>query len=513
MRKYIAIVVGFGALFGGGYLLYNLFFNATTIHFMFVAGGGFLMFIGCFVIFDTIRKWNTPALSEKQEPVPIDAPSSGSIEEKNTVKSNSYIGRHWRGENSLAWAYWINLFLLNLVTVILITMIQKQTDFLDEWVPWALLSISTIGISVWSCVGVWRSATVSIDRAKIKIPKRNAFWAYTAKAMVVIGVLQMLAVWIPTVKDLGTFYELRNSDINTQFFIQYAAESDVILNGYINSKSVEAVIKAFNDDPKRTALVMNSPGGLLINAYDLADFVGAQKLLVAAKGDCSSSCLLILGAAETALVTADTKLTFHHPEAIADFVSEGVKAELSEEIEEYYRRFRNYGVPEDKLEKYRHDKLTHLSIGEAYNAYLVDQVWKPESNQFIDVKEYCKQEDCFKEPLKTPLAEDDNLERAQELTAIELRKELPMKIDEFTTLVNVTSEGPTLVYHYILDVLKGEVELSEFKAKTKERLNISVCSIDDMKLMLEDGGGYKYSYKGSGGEFIADFTITNADCS
>ncbi len=58
MRKYIALVVGFGSLFGGGYLLYNLFFNATKIPFMFVAGGGMLMFIGGFITLDTIRRWN-----------------------------------------------------------------------------------------------------------------------------------------------------------------------------------------------------------------------------------------------------------------------------------------------------------------------------------------------------------------------------------------------------------------------------------------------------------------------
>jgi hypothetical protein len=60
MRKYIALVVGVGSLIGGGYLLYNLFFNASKIPFMFVLGGGFLIFIGGFVVLDTFRNWNTP---------------------------------------------------------------------------------------------------------------------------------------------------------------------------------------------------------------------------------------------------------------------------------------------------------------------------------------------------------------------------------------------------------------------------------------------------------------------
>jgi len=525
MRKYIALVAGSGALFGGWYLLYNLFFNATKIPFMFLAGGGMLLFVGGFIVFDTIRNWNNPsgeedpllveasnkAISEIQESVPVDAPTSGSIEEKKTVKGNSYFGRHWRGENSLAWAYWINLFLLNAVTATSIAMIQKQTDFFDELVPWALLSISAIGISVWSCVGVWRSATVSIDRAKTKIPKRNAFWAYAAKVMVVIGVLQTLAVWVPTVKDLSTFYEVRKSEINTQFFIQRKGETDLVLNGYINGSSVEAVKKSFNEDNKLTALVINSPGGILVDAYELADFVEQKKIIVAAQGDCISACLLILAAAETAMITPETNLVFHHPEDIADFVSVGVKAESIKETKEYYKRFRDYGVPEEKLKKYQLDKWTILSIGEAYNSHLVDKIWDPESNKFYDVEAVCKLLDCFKSPLI--FSTKSMIEKSQKLAAQELRKQLPKRIDELTTLQNVTSVSTALMYQYKLDISKSDMDLAFFRSEMENTLIESTCGEKDAKHTLINGGKYIYSYQDSEGLLIADFTITITDCS
>jgi ATP-dependent protease ClpP protease subunit len=451
------------------------------------------------------------AFSEMQEPAPVDAPSSGSIEEKKTVKGSSYFGRHWRGENSLAWAYWINLFLLNVVTTISVTIIQKQTDFLDEWVPWALLSISTIGIAVWSCVGVWRSASVSIDSAKIKIPKRNTFWAYAAKTMVVIGVLQTLAVWVPTVKDLSTFYELSKSDINTQFFIQEGGKTDIVFTGYINSSSVDAVKKAFQADKDRTTLVINSPGGVLLDAYKLADFVEQKKILVAARGDCQSACILVLAAAETAVVTPETRLVFHHPEKLADFVSAGVEAEFSEEIKEYYKRFRDYGVPEEKLKTYRQNKLTDLSIGEAYNSYLVDKIWEPKSNRFFDAKAVCKELDCFKIPMEFSIK--ILVENGQKLAALELRKQLPKRIDELTTLQNVTSVSTALMYQYKLDISKSDVDVAFFKSEMKNTLIENTCSKKDSKLTLMNGGEYMFSYQDSEGLLITDFTITISDCS
>ena len=57
MRKYVALIIGVGVLIGGGYLLYSLFFHAERFPFMFVAGGGFLMFIGGHLVVDTLRNW------------------------------------------------------------------------------------------------------------------------------------------------------------------------------------------------------------------------------------------------------------------------------------------------------------------------------------------------------------------------------------------------------------------------------------------------------------------------
>ncbi len=64
MRRILALVIGTGFAVGGLLLLYNLFFEAVKIPFMFVAGGGFMTFIGAAVMWDTVRNWNIPQSSD-----------------------------------------------------------------------------------------------------------------------------------------------------------------------------------------------------------------------------------------------------------------------------------------------------------------------------------------------------------------------------------------------------------------------------------------------------------------
>jgi ATP-dependent protease ClpP protease subunit len=347
----------------------------------------------------TLRADPTNAVKfDIQDTTHVDNQFSNSVKSQKSTNS-TYIGRHWRGENSLAWAYWINGALLNVSTYAFVTILHENTTILDEIIPWLTNAVAMFSITIWSSVGIWRTATKSINQAHLVVPKKPCFWAYVAKFMVIIGALQIIAAWEPLVKDMLNLYALESSDMNTQYFIQYQGDTDIILNGYINEVSVGAIKKAFEEDQNRTALVMNSPGGILISAYELADFVEQNKIIVAADGDCFSACLLVLASAELSLVSPNTKLFFHHPEAITDFVSEGMTAVLSEEIIEYYDRFKRYGVPEEKIKEYRLAKEKILTIGEAYNSYIVDKIWYPVNNKIYEIEKTCEQVDCYVYPM------------------------------------------------------------------------------------------------------------------
>ena len=314
-----------------------------------------------------------------------------------------YIKRHWEGENSLAWAYWINGGLLNGIINFAVIVTGHETTIFDEWAPWSLMVIGTVAVGIWSIVGIWRSATNSIVRARTSIPKESAFWGYAAKTMVVIGVMQAGASWVPILVDYGKISELQRSPVATQFYLDYVGETDVVLNGFINDQSVEALTKALVGNTKRRALVLNSPGGFLIPAFELANIVEKQRIIVAAQGKCESACLLVLASAGEAYVTPNVQLVFHHPETTADFVSPELRREVriqgDKEVDEYYARFKRYGVPEKKLAELRKQGSKIISIGEAYYAHIVDKIWEPKTNEFYEIDAVCKEVNCFVSPL------------------------------------------------------------------------------------------------------------------
>jgi len=307
---------------------------------------------------------------------------------------------HWRGKHSLAYSYWINGAALTVVFSIAAAVVTGETAWFENaWFSICFVSFAIV-LTVWQLVGIWRSAAASVSRAVAAIPKGSTFWARAAQVMVILGVIRALGEWAPVVEDIGTAWDLRNEPIATQYYVELIGDSDVVLTGFINEKSVDAVLEAF-EDKRRGALVINSPGGILVSAFRLADFVSENSIVVAAHTQCVSACMLVLAASDTAATAPDAELVFHSAESRAEFVSAGFKEQMRVEEEEYYTRFSNYGVPESLLEDFQTRAFTPLSITDAYNASFIDLIWIQKSNEFVVPRAFCKEHECS---VATPLS-------------------------------------------------------------------------------------------------------------
>ena len=93
----------------------------------------------------------------------------------------------------------------------------------------------------------------------------------------------------------------------------------------------------------------------------------------------------------------------------------------------------------------------------------------------------------------------------------QVQPQLPMKIDEFITLVSVTAVGPTVLYEYRVEKLPADIELAALKSATKSRLENQVCT-NSMRKVLERGAVYKYLYYASDGASLAEVTIALSNC-
>jgi hypothetical protein len=85
---------------------------------------------------------------------------------------------------------------------------------------------------------------------------------------------------------------------------------------------------------------------------------------------------------------------------------------------------------------------------------------------------------------------------------------LPIKVNEFTTLVDVTYEPHKKVYWYVMEVKDGErVERQKLKQSAQDQL----CgNADALRMIKEKGVSYEYHYMDKARATIVVFTI--ADC-
>ncbi len=433
-----------------------------------------------------------------------------------------YLKRHWKGENSLPFAYWVNLVLLGVLynAILAVPGFEKLLESLPAWIAFVIVTFS---ITIWQMVGAWRSATNYSEQA-ITDRTKKPFWAGLAKFMVAIGVLKVIAAWAPVLSDFAKLTEVADEPINNQYYIQ-KSKYEVQLNGYINLSSVQDVQDTFREHLSRNTLVLNSPGGLISDAFELADFIEKNEINVLAKGECSSSCLLVLAAAKKAYVTPETIMQLHHPEAVADFTSKEMRESLRGSIKEYYDRFKRYGVPEKTLNALKEEKVIKISLGKAYNDYIVDVVWHSQDKKPYKVETYCKVMDCFKIPATTrnkKTAKGNGKLSDFEMAIIEetlntvvkqFEGKLPKKIDEGTILNAVTAKENALTYHYKILVPSAEIDMDFFKSEMQKNIKQNVCGREQMLKGMKAGADYIYSYKDQDGLPMTTIRMTATNCS
>ena len=87
------------------------------------------------------------------------------------------------------------------------------------------------------------------------------------------------------------------------------------------------------------------------------------------------------------------------------------------------------------------------------------------------------------------------------------KSRLPVKVDQFTTLVDVKYEPRKKVYWYVMEVKEGDrVERQKLRQSAQDQL----CgNADALRTIKEDGVSYEYHYMDKTRATVVDFTIAN----
>jgi hypothetical protein len=90
---------------------------------------------------------------------------------------------------------------------------------------------------------------------------------------------------------------------------------------------------------------------------------------------------------------------------------------------------------------------------------------------------------------------------------VDAKSKLPIKVDEFTTLVDLTYEPHKNIYWYVMEIKEGE---RVDRQKLKQSAQNQICgNPDTLRRIKEKGFSYEYRYTDKARDTLATFTISN----
>jgi hypothetical protein len=253
---------------------------------------------------------NAPPESEYDEPTAVVAPAPVQPQEE---ASGNYVLRHWRGQLSLPVSYWINGSLIGLALIALFAILDKATQ---DWElrRIALLSLgmlaTVIMVTVWSMVGIWRSAGKHAARGG------SAGWARAAQVMTILGVLSFSVRLVtelgPQMKEFGAIASGRDDLGIVTATVSHDGQT-LLLQGALGTGSTAEVIKVLATAPDVRLIMLNSHGGRLREAEQLAKLVRERSLNTYVETQCLSACTYVFLAGADRAATPNAKIGFHQP--------------------------------------------------------------------------------------------------------------------------------------------------------------------------------------------------------
>lgn len=104
------------------------------------------------------------------------------------------------------------------------------------------------------------------------------------------------------------------------------------------------------------------------------------------------------------------------------------------------------------------------------------------------------------------------LEKAQEIAAADLRKQLPIELDEMTTLQTALSAGSSLIYIYRIHQDIGEIDVRSVSSEMHQKLFKNVCGEKILRKNMSIGAKYIYRYFSRDGIQFAIFDFDKNIC-
>ena len=215
---------------------------------------------------------------------------------------------------SLGISYWLNGVLIGRVLLTLLILLGASMYSAGSGRNLRIhCAIAFLGlcaaflVPIWSYVGIWRSADHHVERGG------SGGWAVVARIMVVFGVLSTLgslATTVPVGVEIAQL-ALNKDRLGIATITASQDGRSLYLSGQIGEGSAERFRTVLAATPDATVLQLNSVGGRVGEALDIADALHQRHFNTDVTGLCVSACTLIFLAGAERAATPNAKIGFH----------------------------------------------------------------------------------------------------------------------------------------------------------------------------------------------------------
>lgn len=257
----------------------------------------------------------------------------------SSAKPASYVLRHWRGELSLAKAFWVNGALVTGLCVLLfiplwMLMLRFPPAPLTALLILAVMLLVTSALCVWQLVGSWRSA-----RANAR-PARKRIWTILTRLCIVASVLHSGYIihndLYPALKA-GVKLAMASNPLPARR-ITLLAPDQLELAGGIGSGSLSDFEQALRDHPQVRTVHLDSGGGSMLEGLAIARVIENRGLDTYTNADCMSACTLLFSAGKQRWLGPQGRLGYH----AASLYGSGERLEPL--IDPYRAFFKDHGI-------------------------------------------------------------------------------------------------------------------------------------------------------------------------
>lgn len=403
-----------------------------------------------------------------------------------------FIKRYWHGEVSLVVSYWLVgwavYFIVLLTSEAFSSFVESRSTFnpITLFLSYASLVAFLSALSVWQLVGLWKSAA-----RYVATPNKPKLWGRIALFMTVVSALNLIVTYksqvYPAFSEMFQMAFSGDPTIPPYKVTVTEGGTELKIEGGLKFGLLEDVQKAFAFTPSITTVDLESVGGRVGVAADLYNFLSKLGVNTVTNEFCVSACAYVFASGKNRWLAPDGKLGFHSA-AFAN-LSDKEANEGARDIESQISREQNIPLA-------FFDKASNVSS---------DDMWFPDKQELLKAN--------FITSMASKAVSSRKLIEQRLIAGLsDLKRRLPLKVDDATILTSVNVVGTTLSYRYEVsnDVANVLARVTRRRRALQHQVQEQLCQSPTSGSLIDDGVAYRYEYRHALTKKVVSFFEINA---